>query len=140
MFAGKRKQERVYFLLVVKVWLEGCQDSDFLIYGQLIRPNCSNDSVVILWILNCRINKADNLYQATFSLNVFIDWMIELFSTSSCSISKSSCNPIQNLWEFPKYLLSLKAVSAVILRFPLIIWDNLVWGILISIATCIRHR
>jgi hypothetical protein len=75
------------------------------------------------------------LYQATFIVNAFIDLNNKPFVAISSSISKSSCNPSQNLAELPKYLLNLKAVSAVILRLPLIISEILVWGISISFAS-----
>ena len=57
-------------------------------------------------------------------LKDLIDFSKEPFANVSSSISKSSCKPSQNLAEFPKYLLNLKAVSAVILRLPFTISDT----------------
>ena len=65
-------------------------------------------------------------HYATLVFNAFIDFRIKPFVDISSSISKSSCKPSQNFAEFPKYLLNLKAVSAVILRLPLTISEILV--------------
>ena len=56
---------------------------------------------------------------ATLAFNALIDFNIAPFVDISSSIAKSSCKPSQNFAELPKYLLSLNAVSVVILRFPL---------------------
>jgi hypothetical protein len=72
---------------------------------------------------------------ATFALNALIELRIGPFDIVSSSISKSFCSPSQTLGEFPKYLLNQKAVSAVILRFPLSISEILVWGISKSFAS-----
>ena len=58
----------------------------------------------------------------------------DCFDFSASSKSKSSWIPNQNFAEFPKNFENRSAVSAVILRFPWMISDILVWGRCVSFA------
>jgi len=64
---------------------------------------------------------------------------MELFSISSSSKSKSACNHNQNFAEFPKYLLSRKALFALILRFPFTISEIQIRGISVSFANLLAE-
>ena len=57
------------------------------------------------------------------------------FDFSASSKSKSSWIPNQNFAEFPKNFEKRSAVSAVILRFPWIISDILVWERCVAFAS-----
>ncbi len=87
---------------------------------------------------NGRLHVAQLLQSRCYAaemLNLGIEAKADLSAWFSSSMSKSSCNPSQNLAELPKYLENRKAVSAVTLRLPLMIAEILGWGIPVSLES-----
>lgn len=79
-------------------------------------------------IIKCAVRR-----YAAGVLNLGIASRVVLSSRFSSSRSKSACKPSQNFAELPKYFEKRKAVSAVILRSPLMIAEILVCGIPVSL-------